>query len=524
MRQPSLHTCTLRNKVTSVYAERRRTEKKERREYHWTSGSEEGESAAGWTLDYMPYFAALLQVTLEKRDRIAVQMVAQRKNEVRHDERQGRLTLNNFEVVCRRKDSTPCCNLAKRLLYGIFVDLKRGYLGARPDCLVREENSLVECKENRTELSANFGFFGNYRQTGKASYKNVSGVNILEAGIDTETMVVAGWVDIFCSPQVLTTWQQHTVFRENGVAPHVRVHHLLLSPRPSLLYIAAPSRRRFQQATRSESPRQWRAEFDTAPPPYITITRLTVKFEKESTVCDVKCGRCGTDKMTMDKRSVKSVLHIFTGSSMKLNLYGKLRVSQVPVNQSKPQSSHVRRRTCTTSPPLDIRRTRRSFGQFRTESVVDAYQVWCKVELIRKLRGWKNKIIKVTKIALHEKIDLLCHVSGNIQPIPAAFPFPLLAALHRFHTWMVSDDHAHDNSRVSMSVPARRLVNKENESAGLTSKYKPATELTLQKPSPEDHESNPGPPECESSKLPLRHLAWLQARGMKNSMLAFVKL
>ncbi|KAJ8895962.1 hypothetical protein PR048_001303 [Dryococelus australis] len=102
------------------------------------------------------YLVALLQVTIEKRDRISVQTVAQRKSEVRHDKRQGRSTSSNFGVVCRRKYSTPCCNLAKRLLYkpniltpvmyGIFVDLERCYQGTRPSCLVREESALVEVK------------------------------------------------------------------------------------------------------------------------------------------------------------------------------------------------------------------------------------------------------------------------------------------------------------------------------------------------------------------------------------------
>ncbi|KAJ8875606.1 hypothetical protein PR048_023502 [Dryococelus australis] len=83
-------------------------------------------------------------------------------------------------MVCWWKDSTSCCNLAKRLLYkpnivtpameygihieyiaikrfevetclnvnryGIFVDLECGYLGAIPDGLVREESDLVEVK------------------------------------------------------------------------------------------------------------------------------------------------------------------------------------------------------------------------------------------------------------------------------------------------------------------------------------------------------------------------------------------
>ncbi|KAJ8890234.1 hypothetical protein PR048_009742 [Dryococelus australis] len=44
----------------------------------------------------------------------------------------------------------------------------------------------------------------------------------------------------------------------------------------------------------------------------------------------------------------------------------------------------------------------------------------------------------------------------------------------RFHTWLVSDDHLHGNSYVNRSAPARHQVNKENESAGFTSKNKPA--------------------------------------------------
>ncbi|KAJ8883415.1 hypothetical protein PR048_015258 [Dryococelus australis] len=94
------------------------------------------------------YFAALLQITVEKRDRTAVQMVPQRESEERHDKRQ---------LVCLWKYSTACCNLLKQLLYklniltpavlyGIFVDMERCCLGARPGCLVREESALVEVK------------------------------------------------------------------------------------------------------------------------------------------------------------------------------------------------------------------------------------------------------------------------------------------------------------------------------------------------------------------------------------------
>ncbi|KAJ8886945.1 hypothetical protein PR048_013159, partial [Dryococelus australis] len=95
-------------------------------------------------------------------------------------------------MVCQMKDSMPCCNLAKRLLYkhnsatsareygicneyitikffeaetcsnvnrcGIFVDMERGYLWARPDGLVREEkvlwSILLDQKKTFCEVSS----------------------------------------------------------------------------------------------------------------------------------------------------------------------------------------------------------------------------------------------------------------------------------------------------------------------------------------------------------------------------------
>ncbi|KAJ8889387.1 hypothetical protein PR048_008886 [Dryococelus australis] len=101
------------------------------------------------------FFAASLQINIEKLDRSAVQTVTQRES---------RLTSSNFGVVCRWKDTTSC-NLLKRLLingiHNEYIDIKRfeaetgvAYLwiwnvviwGARSDGLVGEGNVLVEVK------------------------------------------------------------------------------------------------------------------------------------------------------------------------------------------------------------------------------------------------------------------------------------------------------------------------------------------------------------------------------------------
>lgn len=122
----------------------------------------------------------LLQVTLTERDHIVEQTVMQADCDIWHEKRRVRLTASNFGIVCRRKDSTSCANIVKRLLYkpplstpaieygrrneptvvrrfqeetgltvkkcGLFIDLKYGFLGSSPDGLICEENALIEVK------------------------------------------------------------------------------------------------------------------------------------------------------------------------------------------------------------------------------------------------------------------------------------------------------------------------------------------------------------------------------------------
>ncbi len=105
--------------------------------------------------------------------------VGQHDNGLWVEARRDRLTASNFGAVIKRKDSTPCHNLVKRLLYprelhtkavmhgrlyepvalayyerttntkvepaGIFVDAERPYLGASPDGLIGT-TGIVEVK------------------------------------------------------------------------------------------------------------------------------------------------------------------------------------------------------------------------------------------------------------------------------------------------------------------------------------------------------------------------------------------
>lgn len=125
-------------------------------------------------------FLISLQITKEEQDKILEDTVLQGESQVWHDMRRSRLTASNFGVVCKRKDTTSCSNLVKKLLYqpqvvtpameyglrneflaikrfekecglnvtkcGLFVDLDKGFLGASPDGLVEEENAIVEVK------------------------------------------------------------------------------------------------------------------------------------------------------------------------------------------------------------------------------------------------------------------------------------------------------------------------------------------------------------------------------------------
>ena len=47
--------------------------------------------------------------------------------------------------------------------------------------------------------------------------------------------------------------------------------------------------------------RRWRAEFDTAPPSRVTITKLSEKFEREGIAWDLKKERCGRKKSVSER-------------------------------------------------------------------------------------------------------------------------------------------------------------------------------------------------------------------------------
>ncbi|XP_063227183.1 uncharacterized protein LOC134533624 [Bacillus rossius redtenbacheri] len=125
-------------------------------------------------------FLKTLSVTAESRDHIVQQTIGQSDCELWHEARRIRLTASNFRPVCRRKETTSCSSLVKQLLYkppvttaaieygrsnecvaikrfeeetglfvekcGLFVDLAYGFLGASPDGLLRDENSIIEVK------------------------------------------------------------------------------------------------------------------------------------------------------------------------------------------------------------------------------------------------------------------------------------------------------------------------------------------------------------------------------------------
>ncbi|KAJ8890855.1 hypothetical protein PR048_010364 [Dryococelus australis] len=90
-----------------------------------------------------------------------------------------------------------------------------------------------------------------------------------------------------------------------------------------------------------------------------------------------------------------------------------------------------------------------------------------------------------------------------------------------FRTWMLSESLS---QLIAFLLPlvvwSRNLegIGPSQHSLGLISENHGKS-----KPGWPDWESNPGPPKCESSKLSLPHVARLQARGIKNSMLAVVK-
>lgn len=118
--------------------------------------------------------------TEDKRKRIEEQTRGQHENRMWHELRLNYLTASTFGTVIKRKSSTPCHNLVKRLLYnkkelntaavifgrekekvaikmyeeemhcvvvncGLFIDEKNPFLAASPDGLVGEEG-LIEVK------------------------------------------------------------------------------------------------------------------------------------------------------------------------------------------------------------------------------------------------------------------------------------------------------------------------------------------------------------------------------------------
>ncbi|KAJ8881520.1 hypothetical protein PR048_018002 [Dryococelus australis] len=52
-----------------------------------------------------------------QRDKIMQETIGQSQNDKWHEMRRMCLTASNFGVVCKRKDTTPCCNLVRQLLY-----------------------------------------------------------------------------------------------------------------------------------------------------------------------------------------------------------------------------------------------------------------------------------------------------------------------------------------------------------------------------------------------------------------------
>ncbi|KAJ8893025.1 hypothetical protein PR048_005606 [Dryococelus australis] len=125
-------------------------------------------------------FQKTLSVTAEGQDHIVQQTTGQSDCKLWHNMRRIRLTASNYRAVCRIKETTSCSSIVKQLLYkppltkaateygrtnewvairhfqqetglaaekrGLFVDLTHGFLGASPDGLVKNENSLIEMK------------------------------------------------------------------------------------------------------------------------------------------------------------------------------------------------------------------------------------------------------------------------------------------------------------------------------------------------------------------------------------------
>ncbi|XP_063240064.1 uncharacterized protein LOC134540920 [Bacillus rossius redtenbacheri] len=125
-------------------------------------------------------FVESLNVTSEQQEEIAIQTKDQADCISWHELRRVRLTASNFGTVCRRKESTPCANLVKNLLYkpsvntkateygrrnehvaikrfealtgldvekrGLYIDVENGFLGASPDGIVVTENATIEVK------------------------------------------------------------------------------------------------------------------------------------------------------------------------------------------------------------------------------------------------------------------------------------------------------------------------------------------------------------------------------------------
>lgn len=109
----------------------------------------------------------LKQITKKARDELAITTVGQFDNPLYRQHKDGRLTASNFGEVIRRRSSTPCHSLVKKILclstissndveYGImferfaislfekeygkkveasglFIDLEYPFLGASPD-------------------------------------------------------------------------------------------------------------------------------------------------------------------------------------------------------------------------------------------------------------------------------------------------------------------------------------------------------------------------------------------------------
>ncbi|XP_049877293.1 uncharacterized protein LOC126374645 [Pectinophora gossypiella] len=120
------------------------------------------------------------QKTIQEIKQIAEETIGQHENDLYNLHRCDRLTASNFGMICKRRNTTPCHNHVKQILYknnimtndmtygqrnesmartffienykksvrpsGLYIDEEFGFLGASPDGIVENERAILEIK------------------------------------------------------------------------------------------------------------------------------------------------------------------------------------------------------------------------------------------------------------------------------------------------------------------------------------------------------------------------------------------